>query len=520
MAAADAHTSPSWVVYDDQNLDHTDLLGIIIPATSDYFKFSNKYKYELRGGIPEMAAESYHKFSYYLVTAPNTEIPDSYCSPVKNLCEDLVTTPKTYSLFDAEIKTTCIIVSVKDIDGMTVLNAKVYLNASEDMSSSMANKITDENGNCTFGNLIGGDYNFSVSLDTDSGPQKMKVTEDTGTYQEIMNYVQLEAHIWTVQFNVTDIDLNPLRAGWVSINYSSAGSGFHHNISLNNGWATFRGRNDSAYNYSVFYNASGYNNGIPICLNSSSNIDAHINGQRTNITIITNMTAVNFMIFDDNLGDPTAIYAAIIRVCNSSKTDGSANESDILAYLAPADQNGSTQFYWLNQDVNSNYSLQINVGGAYNIMSLNKTDIPADDEDWTSTGMHYQNFTMTSTMNKTILVKLSTQAEYLIANLTSVDEPSQVYWGDKITFQALYQHNSTITKNFEYAAPSIIHYTLKQGTTILAGPADMILTSQTGRYEALVDTAALGLVVGPIYSILIEAEEGGYLPIEDLLYSF
>ncbi|TFF94830.1 MAG: DUF2341 domain-containing protein [Promethearchaeota archaeon] len=148
----------------------------------------------------------------------------------------------------AELKVTCV-----DIDGFRVPNAQVYIsNNSEPFLNQ--NASTNKYGEITFDNIPTGVYNITVDY-TQNGiiggkTQTVSYLED---YHKLEHELVVQTNLWTINFNATDYDGDSLNYGFVELYNQSEIVG---NVSLNDGLATIRWINQSAYNYSVYFDST------------------------------------------------------------------------------------------------------------------------------------------------------------------------------------------------------------------------------------------------------------------------
>ncbi|MFO7798104.1 MAG: DUF2341 domain-containing protein, partial [Promethearchaeia archaeon] len=148
----------------------------------------------------------------------------------------------------AELKVTCV-----DIDGFRIPNAQVYIsNNSEPFLNQ--NASTNEYGEITFNNIPTGVYNITVEY-TQNGIIGGKT--ETVAYLENQNKIEhelvVQTNLWTINFNATDYDGDALNYGFVELYNQSEIVG---NVSLNEGLAAIRWINQSAYNYSVYFDST------------------------------------------------------------------------------------------------------------------------------------------------------------------------------------------------------------------------------------------------------------------------
>ncbi|MHA1731830.1 MAG: hypothetical protein ACTSU5_07795 [Promethearchaeota archaeon] len=482
----------------------TDLLGFVLNPGQTHTTYDWDQFYLT--GYVDVPANGYAEMSFYLVSCPK-DSPNTW-QKVGDFWEDVVNTPKTYYMYPAIKKQASIHVSVVDRDGFPVPGATVYLNASADWSSWNDSQVTLEDGTCVFSNKLQGDYNLTVNLTSTSTNANITVNSTANiNFPDVTNYITINASVWRIIFDVKDIESRPLTHGWISINQTDGTSTHIENVTINStGQAVFRWENDSvtAYNYTVYYNESGYNQGDPIVLHTNEiTQSSHTPGVSTEVSISTNMTYVNFTVMDQN---HETIVGAQVQVFNSSDDTGPKVP---LVNLTLTDTNGETQLYWRVPDYGLNYSIKVKSANLYPF--LNQTD----DGSYTN---DYQNFTMVGTIDKDVLLQTDV-TKYLGKILSVNDQFMYPYWNESLVIQAVYEHDPN-SGSYSYAEPTWIRYTVKDAfqNQLGTGQADMNATTQLGRYEAQIDMVALGMVAGNTYSVTVEAFDAGYSEVSPITY--
>jgi len=152
------------------------------------------------------------------------------------------------------LKITCV-----DIDGFRIPNAHVYISNG---SSPYLNQddFSNPNGDVLFVNVSRTDY-YNITVNYTMQGVSAPLTETVAT---LNNYKPPGLHsekiitleLWTVNFNITDIDGNPVEYGFITLeNNTLLGTDIVGNATLNsNGETQIIWRNQSSYNFSVYFN--------------------------------------------------------------------------------------------------------------------------------------------------------------------------------------------------------------------------------------------------------------------------
>ncbi|MFX1312770.1 MAG: hypothetical protein ACFFHD_09180, partial [Promethearchaeota archaeon] len=176
---------------------------------------------------------------------------------------------------DAEERMAEVTVIVKDVDGRIVPNAKVSL-----VNYSISEPIIDtrttstDDGSVIFTGVDYDTYDIVVNYTIDYTNNVSVVYNSSKpggedfVVSESIHIFEVEADLWTIDFEIVDFDGEPLNYGYIVIN-NTKGGGFLDNITLDsNGKATFRWNNQSRYYYKVYYDNDDYNLN-PTTLNES-----------------------------------------------------------------------------------------------------------------------------------------------------------------------------------------------------------------------------------------------------------
>ena len=189
-------------------------------------------------------------------------------------------------------------VFVNDVDGRRVPNAEVSLwNGSEILNVPGIGEFTqntDENGYTAFTDVPFGEYNITVNYTLQSGLHEA-IVYDSRTivngeieFVGLFTNVTLYTDLWTIDFEVVDVDGFPLNYGYIQVNASGE---VLETLTLDAlGKATFRWLNRSEYNYTVYYDNVDYNieNPTLIDYNTISRVD----------------TKTTYYVSEENLNNP------------------------------------------------------------------------------------------------------------------------------------------------------------------------------------------------------------------------
>ncbi|TFF96802.1 MAG: DUF2341 domain-containing protein [Promethearchaeota archaeon] len=155
----------------------------------------------------------------------------------------------------AQFNITCL-----DVDGQRVEGAHVYISSNE-TDISPQNGTTDENGEIVFNSVLPAYYNITVNYTINDGlnnPLTEKVYYEEDYYRgdpEKKIYVNL----WTIDFQVKDINGDPLKYGYVNISEEENNNILSKLELDSSGEARFLwNASKTSYNYSVYYYNPAY----------------------------------------------------------------------------------------------------------------------------------------------------------------------------------------------------------------------------------------------------------------------
>ncbi len=159
-------------------------------------------------------------------------------------------------------KSATVTVIVKDIDGRRVPGAEVQLwNGTEVVNvSGVTSLTTDSNGEAEFSGVSFGSYNITINY-TISYESTVweEVVYDSSlisggevNFGGLFEIETIHANLWTIDFDINDLDGDPLTLGYIIVNSSDI---VLANLTLNSaGQARFRWLyNSDGYNYSIYY---------------------------------------------------------------------------------------------------------------------------------------------------------------------------------------------------------------------------------------------------------------------------
>ena len=173
--------------------------------------------------------------------------------------------PISTNLLSIVERSATVSVYVNDVDGRRVPNAEVALwNGSEILSTPSVGEFiqtTDNSGYTAFTGVPFGDYNITVNYTLPSGSPAIvydsRITGGEIEFMGLFTNVTLYTDLWTIDFEVVDVDGQPLNYGYIEVNDSLT---VLQTLTLNaEGKATFTWLNTSEYYYMVYYNNTDYN---------------------------------------------------------------------------------------------------------------------------------------------------------------------------------------------------------------------------------------------------------------------
>ncbi|MFX1572394.1 MAG: hypothetical protein ACFFB0_06565 [Promethearchaeota archaeon] len=410
-----------------------------------------------------------------------------------------------YFISEERTSVTDVRVNAFDLYGHIIPNVNISLIQNNIIIRSA---IANASGAVMFEGVLSIDYkyNFSVSMTSNIAPYHTIIinrTSEAILIEGESQTINLICNISRNIFNVVDTDGIPLDSGWIIVgNYSDP----IQNCTIDqNGQATFRWLNNSAYNYTVWYRDVDYNHENQHKIEVATG-DIFKSQYDSEINITTILTTVNFTLFTKNNPQPVDGAKLIL---------GNANLDRSIVNLT-TDIDGKATLRWVNSSgINSDYSLQVSFYGKL-------WDIEIED---LMTGVKKQiNFTVKAKAAYNVSIILEpTELEKFETDLISLNPISniQVEWGSNVTFRALF-NVTKVPSGYEnltgptYAEP--MSYKIFEDSTLILSGIIPTEDDYIGRHKKEIRTDELE--TGIVYIIIITAQKPGYvLPSEDIIMS-
>ncbi|MHA1383305.1 MAG: DUF2341 domain-containing protein [Candidatus Helarchaeota archaeon] len=427
------------------------------------------------------------------------------------------------SLLTEEVRSTELTVFVEDIDGNRVPNAEVFImNGSDILSTPTSGEFkgnTTTDGSIIFTGVPFGSFNITVNYTSNKGLTEIINMTKNVDMVSIQQNITIETILWTITFNVTDIDLLPMETGWIIVKNYTSGQEIS-NVTVNSsGWAIFRWLNHTlnwtaymegdpyvtenivGYNFSVYYNNSMYN-GHPLLVNESTVPNIALLHQNAAL-IYTNLTRLYFYLYSKDTGEP--LRGAEIQIVRDN------NSADSVVNLTAT--NGYVTFRWLNREAPLNYTMKI---WFYSYKQFNITDD-------TNNLAFYYNFSISSLTNLSFAVAVDPgnfKTELISKNPSTF---INTYISYDMEIYVLYNITSNPGGYNGTSWADTVTWTLKQGTTTLdTGTFEKVLNSQygDGLYFLSLNTLEKGLNdSSKIYTIEVSASKSGFGEPQNLHYT-
>lgn len=426
------------------------------------------------------------------------------------------------SLLQEEVKRTRLTIYVIDVDGKFVPGANVAIfNGSSILYTPQNGYFTNntsENGDLTFYGIPFGKYNLTVNYTSTNG--LIEIVNITLNYEmsKIQQNITINTILWTINFNITDVDTQPMETGWV-IARNFTGDQEISNLTVNSsGIAVFRWLNHTVnwfdylsgnplvignilgYNYSVYYNNSNYY-GHPLLVNTS--IVTNINPHSIWFNVSTNLTKLHFNLYDSVTFNP--LIGAEIRIIQNNNT------ATPIVNLS-TDSSGQAEFRWLTIQAPQNYTLSIYF---YGLKPFNISDNPLDKAE-------SYNFTLSSisSLAFNITVDPSVYKTELISKNPSLLIVTNI--GYNIEFYVLYNIKSNPGGYNGTAWAESVTWTLKQGTqTLNTGYFEKVENSQynEGLYFLSLNTINERMTdSSKLYTLQVSASKIGFGEPQNIYY--
>ncbi len=422
------------------------------------------------------------------------------------------------SLLGEEVASTEFTVFVKDIEGNSVPGAEVNIYNQSDILYlpvfGYFTKNTTSSGSVTFEGVPFGMYNITVNYTSTEGLTEIVNISLNVQMNEVQQNFTINTILWTINFNITDIDYQPMETGWVIVKNFTSGQTIS-NITVNSsGIAIFRWLNHTVnwtgftniynvigYNYSVFYNNSLYN-GHPLLVNESM-VPNIIYFHQNLVFIITNLTTLNFLLYSKDTSE--ILNGATIFIFRDNNTD-----NHVVNLSAPL---GIATFRWVKREAPENYTMRI---WFYSYKEFNVSE-SLDDL------AYFYNFTLTAKKNLTFYVAVN-PANFKTELISMNPSPLIVtYISYDIEFYVLFNITSNPGGTNGTAWADSVVWTLKRGTTILnSGSFERIENSQydRGLYFLKLNTIDEGIIdTSKIYILQVRASKSGFGEPQNLYYT-
>jgi len=242
-----------------------------------------------------------------------------------------------------------------DVDGRIVPNAEVSLyNGTDGIWLSTKNSSTD--GSVIFTNLDFGEYNVTVNYTINSGLEAIVFNSSDSSYGNynftligLYHIYDLELKMWTIDFEIVDVDKYPINYGYINVSINSTSSILEKLPLDNEGKATFRWLNRSSYYYRVFYENEDYNPIITPLNTSDINRSAYVQNQK----FYTHTIDVNTT--NRDTGGTGTFEVRESFYANGSRTDVS-NKKILKANITLADMDDhldEVKIYYIDEEGNS-----------------------------------------------------------------------------------------------------------------------------------------------------------------------
>ncbi|MFO8018816.1 MAG: DUF2341 domain-containing protein [Promethearchaeia archaeon] len=451
----------------------------------------------------EEISDLYDYRGYTTPNSPNTTMVKKYTDsePIVEIGDRI----------SADLEINCV-----DVDNFSVPNAEVIISGEDDFHQS---GVTDEDGKFMATDLSEGLYNITVNYTQhgliDGETEIVYFEEDynlTGLEEDPVK--ELDLDLWTLHFNISDYDDEPIDNGYILLQNDSETVG---NQTLDNGMATIRWLNQSEYDYEVYYDYtmltddSLYNQSQLLIFNDT------VSRNSTDIEKQTLFSSVSFEVRDDS-NDP--LQNALVKIYNETY---SPKEQDRVAELK-TDGEGTATFYGLNNQTAEwgNYTVLIEFAGS------NRTFREKGNDEWLEKD---QGLNMTFDDQLSLSLEVQLNIEDYETKLEKIDqEPSNFFedieWGDNVSIKVNFSSIVNETDS-ELVDPDTIQLQFRDSQYINIGdPIDLMehkVEGETGIFNFTFNTTEQGLSSGEdseSYSMRITASKTGYTDPDPLNIGF
>jgi len=405
-------------------------------------------------------------------------------------------------------------ITIEDVDGRLVPGAEVSLwhNLTHilEVDSTTYTDFTSSDGTVSFTRVPFGFYNISVNYTLVSGLYEEVVYDGRSQPGEEVEFkglvvsTNIQANLWTIDFEVDDWDGDPLDYGYVDV--SAGSSEILESLTLDSdGEATFRWLNRTSYNYTVYYDNSDYTIQNPTPLNSSTIV-------RTGPMIYqeyiqTDLSKLEIIVLDNT--ETVLVQGATVRLTingtNDKVTELKTNENG----TAYGQINNDVLFWYERGNVYNitlwiasvQYSFKINYSDQY----YNPAAAPQPE----------YNYTLNSASTLILEIALNFQDYITRFQNASLIADTAVTWGDMMGFSI----NYTTSNNAEVGpwtgddgVGSTVTCTLK--STALGNPViyqNPMSFIGNGNYSITIDSSLFSAGDnGKSYIVVISGEKGAY----------
>ena len=397
----------------------------------------------------------------------------------------------------------------KDEQGNLISNAEIFL--SNNLEPSMnQDDLTDANGQWIFTDIkFNGMYNITVNY-TQQGVQNPL----TRTIYYYENYPitflkqELVAHTYltTIDFSVTDKDLNPIRNGYVVLK-----DGGSNDVSMGvldaSGETTLRWINDTDYDYNVYFDYDSLIDQSSYWQDSVEIASGTVFSGTHDVNIATEIVELNFNV-TDNTPEKVPFANAKLRIYNETNYGNPSNTIANITVLP----DGSAQFISFSNETSGNwgnYTLEIYFGGELR-------NFIADSEP---ISLNY-NFTLYT--QKTVSIEINLNMNIYNTTLNFIDISSDNYWGSEVSIEFNFTSQDPDFPNPTLVTPDELYIQILDDEQDPFSNIVSFISSEdsTGVFNATFNTKLFQLIGGTRYWIKITANYKNYILPEPLLKRF
>jgi len=402
------------------------------------------------------------------------------------------------------LKITC-----KDEQGNLISNAEIFLSNDLDPSMNQYN-VTDENGQWIFTDInFNGLYNITVNY-TQQGVQNplTNTIYTTENYpiiflnQEFVAYTTLT----TIDFSITDKDLNPIKNGYVILK-DSGSNDVGMGILDTSGETTLRWINNTDYDYNVYFD---YNSLIDQSLYWQDSIEiasGTVFSGTHNVNLATEIVSLNFNV-TDNTPEKVPFANAKLRIYNETVY---GNPSNTLANITVL-SDGSAQFISFSNESSGNwgnYSLEIYFGGELRNFIADSAPI----------SLNY-NFTLYT--QTTVNIEINLDMSTYNTTINFIDISSDNYWGNDVSIEFNFTKQEPGDSIPILVTPNELYIQILDDEQDPLSDIVSFLSSEisTGVFNATFNTSIFNLIGGTRYWIKIMGNYKNFIFPEPLLKRF